>query len=92
MKKIIIIIGILLCASTVIAYRTNKPIKLRYPITEEQISQLNNFLEEIWLMQNGRFELDVTATKTGAKTGEIWINSTSHKLEWAVDGVIHSAP
>lgn len=83
---------VLLTATNVLALRINKPLTLNYPITQEQISQLNKFLEELWLIQNGRVELDVTTSKTSAKEGEVWINSSTNKIEWKSNGSVRSAP
>ena len=94
MKRIFITLFVLLMATNAMAYRTNKPIKLRDPLNEEQISQINNFFEEIWLMQNGRFELDTGSEKSGAKNGELWINnsSTIKSLQFKSDDLVYTLP
>ena len=84
-RKAFIIITVLLIATNVYALRTLRPLILSSPMTEEQISQLNEFLESVFLMQQGRYELDiVTTTKTNAKNGEMWIlnDSGTYKLEF----------
>src|SRR3990167_3473904 len=85
----------LLCLITtnVFAYRISKPLSLTYPITEEQISQLNRFLEEIWILANGRFELDVvTTTKSAAKNGELWIfnDGGTYKLQFKAGDAVRT--
>lgn len=90
--KLWIVILFCLIATDVFGLRVSKPLTLTYPITAEQISQLNKYLEEIWLIQNGRFELDVTSSKTSAKNGEIWVNSSNNKLEWKSNGTVYSTP
>jgi len=68
---------IILLATNAFGLRASKPIALKYPITEEQITQLNDFLQDIWYMQNGRAELDVvTSPKTNANNGEVWMIMT----------------
>jgi hypothetical protein len=73
-KIILIILALLLIGTSAFALRASRPLVLTFPLTVDQISQLNRYLEDIWMVQQGRFELDVvTTTKTNAKNGEIWI-------------------
>ena len=66
---------------------------MTYPLTEGQISQLNKYLEEIWLIQNGRQELDVVSSaKSTPKNGEIWLNSSTNQIQFRIGGVTYSAP
>ena len=84
---------LLVITVNVYALRVSKPLTLTYPITAEQVSQLNKYLEEIWLIQNGRQELDVvSSSKTSPKNGEIWLNSGTNKIEFRIGGVTYSAP
>ena len=77
----ILIIIIFLLSSQAIALRINKPFTLTYPLTKEQIIQLNKYLDDLWNIQNGRQSLDiVTTTKTNAENGEIWLISTGYRL------------
>jgi len=72
------IIGSLLIINEAVGLRVPRPITLKHPLDEKQVRELNNTLEQIFYMQEGRFEIDgVTTTKTNAKNGEIWILSTS---------------
>ena len=87
-----VVLIILVITVNVYALRISKPLTLTYPLTAEQISQLNKYSEEIWLIQNGRFEFDVTTSKTNAKNGEVWINSSNNKLEWKSNGTVYSTP
>lgn len=93
-KTIILIASLVISLSAYNSYalRVSKPLTLTYPITAEQVSQLNKYLEEIWLIQNGRFEIDVTSSKANAKNGEFWINSSNNKLEWKSNGTVYSTP
>lgn len=73
-KSIIILFCIILTGVNVWALRINRPPSLSYPITQDEISQLNRFLEDSYNIQQGRFEFDVvTTSKSAAKNGEIWI-------------------
>ena len=77
MNKLLIVLVILLLASTAWALRIPRPIVLKNPPTEDQIAQLNRFLEDVWNMQGGRYEMDIVATsKTAAKNGEAWLIKT----------------
>ena len=59
------------------ALRVTRPPLMKFPLEEDQISQLNRFNEEMWNMQYGRFEFEVTDTpKTNAKDGEMWFLET----------------
>jgi Tfp pilus assembly protein PilE len=94
MKKTIIII-FLLFAISIQAYgmRIQKPRHFTYPMNEADVKELNSIFEQLFLMQQGRFELDkVTTTKSSANTGEIWIrqNGGLNYLEVMVDGTIYS--
>ena len=76
-KKIIIFVCLLLISTSVWAYRIKRPLRLELPLTEEQVKELNNMMEEVFLLQQGRYEVDVvTTTKTNAKNGEMWILSS----------------
>ncbi len=89
MNRIPILIIILLLATNAYSLRMGRPFTLKHPIDEEQISQLNKFLEEIWLMQNGRYEMDiVTTTKTSSNPGEVYIIQTGaiSSIQWRANG------
>jgi len=93
-RRNLICLVIILMATNVFALRVSRPPVLSNPIEEDQISQLNKFLEDMWLMQYGRFELDiVTTTKTDAKNGEIWIlnaGGDSYKLQYKAGDAVHT--
>lgn len=94
-KLLILLVLIILIGLSERAWslRISFPPTLSYPITEDQIGVLNKYLKSIWDMQSGRFELDTVPTsKSNAKNGEIWINSTTHKLQWKEGGIVYSAP
>lgn len=91
MNKILIILVIALITTNVFALRTNRPIKLSFPIKEEEVNELNRFLENAWFIQNGRYELDVvTVPKTDARDGELWIIQTgiTCRLQWKANGIV----
>jgi len=76
--KILFILILVFCVGgTSFALRASRPPILTAPITEDQISQLNRHLENMWNVQSGRFESDVTTIpKTNAKDGELWFIET----------------
>jgi len=77
MRWIYVSLICLLIASPVEARRISRPQVFSLPWTDEQVTSLNNVQEDIFLMQKGRYELDiVTTTKTDANNGEIWIITT----------------
>lgn len=84
---------IITLAHQVYAYRIPRPPILRLPLTQDQISKLNDTLEDIWNLQNGEFNLDiVTSSKTNAANGDIWIlnDSGTYKLEFKAGGSVHT--
>ena len=94
-NKILILVFLFgfMVANLAYSLRVNFPPTLSLPLTEEQISQLNQYLKDIWNIQNGRMELDVVSSaKSSAKNGELWLNSTSHKIQWKEGGNVYSAP
>ena len=92
MKKLLItLIFLMLITSVAQALRVSRPLVLNHPLTVEQVSQLNRFLEDIWNVQKGLFEFDiVTTTKTNAKNGEIWMlqTGTTVRIQYKANGTI----
>ena len=85
MRSLFLTVVFLLCASTVWALRISRPIILSFPPTQDEVKQLNRNLEDLWNIQNGRFELDiVTTTKSNVRIGEIWIlnNAGTYSLQF----------
>ena len=80
MKRILLyVFSILLISSLVYGYRISRPVTFTYPLDKEQVSKLNNYLEDIWTLQNGRFNFDVvTTTKSNADAGTIWFIQTGN--------------
>lgn len=71
---IILIIFIFLTGMNVWALRINRPPSLGWPITQDEVSNLNKYLEDSYNIQQGRFELDIVTTpKFNAKNGEMWL-------------------
>lgn len=57
--------------------RIARPPTLSYPIKADEVAQLNKYLEDLWNMQSGRYEMDVvTSAKTAAKNGEVYLIQT----------------
>lgn len=95
MKKILIILIILNIATVGYCLRASRPFTLTMPLTQDQLTQLNNYLNDIWNMQSGRFELDIVSTsKSGAKNGEIWIKKTgsTYYLEFKAGDAVRTSP
>ena len=66
-----------LLASNVYAFRISRPTTFILPWTEEQMAQLNDTLEDIWLLQLGEFNLDIVATtRSKANNGDFWLIQT----------------
>jgi len=58
------------------AIRVSRPPKLSKKLAPNEISQLNDYLESIWNLQNGEFNFDiVTSSKTNADNGDLWIKT-----------------
>lgn len=95
MNKTLIIIAVLFIATNVLALRANRPPKLSFPVKEDEIKELNRFLESSWFVDNGRYELDVVTTpKTDARNGELWIIQTgiTCKLQWKANDIVWTSP
>ena len=74
MRRVFLVIIALLICVDIYAFRASRPPKLIHPLDDGQINQLNEFLENIWYVQNGLIDLDiVTTSKMSARNGEIWI-------------------
>ena len=72
--------------------RVPLPPILSNPITDDQVATLNNYLKNIWDIQNGRFEIDtVSSSKSSAKNGELWIlTSPSPRLQFKSGGTVYT--
>ena len=73
MKRLLIIILIILIPiSFAWGYRTGKPITLTDLTKPDQVTALNDTLNEFWNILNGRFNLDkVTSDPDGNTAGDI---------------------
>ena len=80
-RFLLVIMFITFGISVVYGFRVNRPPLLNHPLDQEQINKLNSFLQDIWNLQNGEFNLDiVTSTKTNAKNGDIWFIQTGNNV------------
>lgn len=78
MRKVIILLCFLLFVPSIQAFRISRPPKLTKKLDGNQITQLNNFLESIWYLQQGEFNFDITTSvKTNANNGDLWFNDTN---------------
>jgi len=77
MKKIYFIALLLLITCTADAFRIPRPNRYSLPLTQDQINQINDDLDNIWQLSNGEFNLDEeTTAKTQAENGDFWILAT----------------
>ena len=94
MRKILFSIVLIASLSTnVYALRILKPQTFSLPWTKPQINQLNETLESLWFIQNGRYELDVvTTTKSAENNGVLWIFNDGGiiKLQTRVGGTTYT--
>lgn len=75
------------------AFRISRPNTFTLPWTQDQVSQLNRTLEDIWNLTNGEFNLDVvTTSKTNAQNGDIWIIYTAPnaRIQFKAKGIVHT--
>jgi hypothetical protein len=80
-QKIMTVVFLVLLCTSAYALRVPKPPTLTEPLKEDNISQLNKYLESVWHMQYGRYELDiVTSPKTKANNGEMWLVQTGQVI------------
>jgi hypothetical protein len=85
LNKILLILLLISFTGNVYAFRITRPKTFELPWNNEQIKDLNDKMNELFVMQQGRFELDVvTTTKTNAANGEIWIfnDAGTYKLQF----------
>src|SRR3990167_303708 len=95
MKKIVIALIILNLATFGYALRASRPPVLTMPLTQDQLTQLNVYLNDLWYMQTGRIEIDiVSSSKTNAKNGEVWIKKTgaTYYLEFKAGDAVRTSP
>ena len=95
MKKIVIVLIIMNIATIGYALRASRPPVLTMPLTQDQLTQLNVYLNDLWYMQTGRIELDITtSSKTNAKNGEVWIKNTAgtYYLEFKAGDAVRTSP
>jgi hypothetical protein len=91
MKKLLIIIILISICASAFAYRMQRPRHFTFPMTEADVADLNSILEELFLMQQGRYELDsVTSEKSNANDGEVWLNDTTNQIQYMADGSVYT--
>lgn len=95
MRKVVFLTLIVMFMFSISSYalRIQRPRHFTYPLTESDVSELNSMFDDLFAMQQGRYELDkVTASKNAANTGEMWIKQTGglNYLEVMVDGTVYS--
>lgn len=71
--RLITIILLLMTVLTATAFRIVRPPQISLPLDRDQVNQLNNFTEDVWNLQNGEFNFDISTTvKTNADNGDMW--------------------
>ncbi len=93
MKKLLILILMLLMSQSAIAWRMNKPLTLTHPMDERQVRRLNDVLNDLWNITNGRINLNiVTTTPTTVDNGDIWLfdDSGTMKIQARISGTTYS--
>jgi len=75
------------------AIRISRPTTFQLPWTDEQVGDLNNVIEQIFLMQQGRYEMDIeTTAKSNANNGEAWLVITGNtvRIQFKGDGRVYT--
>lgn len=79
MRTAWLILAFALISTSVLAFRMERPITLTYPLDTRQVRKLNDTLQLMWDIQNGRQNFDVvTTSKTAADNGDLWIIQTAN--------------
>jgi hypothetical protein len=88
MKKIIIFTILLMFIGSIYAYRTSNPPVIS-KMDSSSINQLNNFLQEIYTITNGRYNFDITSSvpTVSATEGEarVYVSGTTRRFYIYVD-------
>ena len=93
MRRFIIgfLLGSLLFGGIAHAYRASRPTPMRLPLDDNQITELNNSIENLWNITNGRYSLNIVTSNpdgtTRGKVGDMLLLSTggTYYLEINVD-------
>lgn len=86
---IFLLLGVLVFQT--VAFRIARPPKISLPLTSSQVNKLNDYLENLWQLQQGEFNLDiVSTTKSNAGNGDFWIyTGTTAAIEYKANGTIY---
>jgi len=93
LKYTVIIFLLITWVSTSYAWRMSRPITLTHPLDERQVRNLNDILQDIWNLGNGRLNLDiVTTTKSNPDNGDVWIfdDSGIMKIQARIGGTTYT--
>ena len=91
--RLLLILLFLFISVNAYAVRISRPITFRHPIDKDEVDEINNIFEQIFLMQEGRYEADiVSTTKTNAKNGELWLIATGStvKIQFKAGGHVYT--
>lgn len=86
------LVASLIFCSVGYALRLSTPPKINLPLTTDDITHLNNYLEDIFNLTNGRFSVNVVSTDPSSpRNGDIWIleSGATHRLKWRAGGVTY---
>ena len=75
------------------SFRAPKPPTFTKLDDSNQLTQLNNFLEQIWNITNGRITTEVRSTDpTNIDNGDTWIleSGSTHQFKWRAGGVTYA--
>jgi len=76
LNKILTVLLVVFICSSAYGWRMARPITLTHPLDDRQIRRLNDFLEDVWNLGNGRINMDVVTSRTSADSGDIWLIQT----------------
>ena len=87
------IVLVVLISTNAFGWRMGRPTTLTHPLDERQVRRLNDTLQDMWNLGNGRLNLDVvTTTKSNPDSGDVWIfnDGGTIKLQVRVGGTTYS--
>ncbi len=88
------IVGFILATTTVSGFRMMKPPRFTEPLDSNQISRLNDILEDMWNITTGRYSAEIITSvpaSTNATEGSIkvYYSGSTHRIYWFADSSWH---
>ena len=93
MRKFLFIFLCVMVCPVSYGFRIIRPTPMSMPLTEDQVNELNEFLEDLWNLQNGEYNFDiVTTTKLKAQGGDIWLIQTGSTvyIQYKANGRVYT--